>query len=541
MEPRVFHLDTYGRIPDISRRGLGIGFDYERNNEARTSVLMKDNVFLGPKFFTRMSALPAQEHKGLFLLLVSFSIYTLAFLLFGSSLGSGLAPLSVLPVIVAGWHRGLKSGLGVAILVLPLNTGLFLLAGLPLSTLLEPGSLIGHTTVAIIGMVAGHFGDLNRKLIRQKVKRSSAQEKLRIFRRLIDESNDVLFIVDPKTGHILDMNKMACSTMGFTRREILAMKVFDIELGFEDMASWLAHAERLRQNRSATTEGQHKRRDGSIFPVEVNLHFVSMRNREFIVAECRDITERKRAEKVLIDANNVLEERVRERTSELLETNKKLKQKMIEGARLQQQMIEISEREQRRIGRDLHDGLGQELTGISMLVKALSKNRAIDSKIYFEQVEMVEKSLSNVIRTTRDLARGLVPVVLENEGLPSALQELSENVAEVFGIKCSLRCPADLKCSDPNIGEHLYRIVQEAVNNSIKHGKAKNVDIVVTQEDGKIRLVVRNDGRCFSAYPLRKRGMGLKIMSYRAKTIGGSFGVKRASRGGTEVQLVIPS
>jgi PAS domain S-box-containing protein len=124
-----------------------------------------------------------------------------------------------------------------------------------------------------------------------------SEEKLRFFRNLIDQSNDAFFVNDPETGRILDANDKACINLGYKREELLNMRVFDFEATIPDNFSWNEHVKEIQERRNITLEGQHRRKDGTIFPVEVNINYVVIGNVNYMIAVARDITERKRAEK----------------------------------------------------------------------------------------------------------------------------------------------------------------------------------------------------------------------------------------------------
>ncbi|OPY79343.1 MAG: Oxygen sensor histidine kinase NreB [Syntrophorhabdus sp. PtaU1.Bin153] len=206
-----------------------------------------------------------------------------------------------------------------------------------------------------------------------------------------------------------------------------------------------------------------------------------------------------------------------------------------ERRRLEKQVLEVSEWEQQRIGQDLHDSLSQQLAGIAYLSKVLEQKMATKSlREAFDAAEIVSL-INEAITQTKGLARGLYPVRLEAGGLMNALSELATNVERLFGISCRFEYDRPVFVSDSITAIHLYRIAQEAVNNAIKHGQAKNIVIDLNTENETTVLTIRNDGLAFRrGDPLRK-GMGLSIMKHRASMIGASFDIRNDPDGGTVV------
>lgn len=205
-----------------------------------------------------------------------------------------------------------------------------------------------------------------------------------------------------------------------------------------------------------------------------------------------------------------------------------------ERKQLEAEILRISDYEKQRIGQDLHDGLGQHLTGIELMTEVLEQQLAKESKSGAARAFEIAEHVREAIHQTRMLARGLAPVTLESEGLMCGLQELALTTQSLFKVACSLRCDPPVLMEDKQAAMHLYRIAQEAVSNAIKHGKAKRIEIGLNETEGRINLAVHDDGTGFSKVP-RTKGMGLRIMRYRAGMIGGSLVVQHGAAGGTTV------
>ena len=203
---------------------------------------------------------------------------------------------------------------------------------------------------------------------------------------------------------------------------------------------------------------------------------------------------------------------------------------------LEREIVEISEREQQRIGHDLHDGLGQELTGIAMLSTSLAGELGQNGASEARQAEKVADLIHQTIRHTRELARGLCPVNLEDEGLVAALRMLAQSVSQLPGVECTFETDA-VGAVDSIVASHLYRIAQEAINNALRHGKAHHIEMRFISSNG-CTISVKDDGVGMPPNP-PESGMGLRLMEYRAKAIRGSIRIRPADGGGTVVECSV--
>jgi two-component system CheB/CheR fusion protein len=245
-----------------------------------------------------------------------------------------------------------------------------------------------------------------------------------------------------------------------------------------------------------------RRKNGTVFPMDLSVSEVRLANRRLFTGFIRDITERKRLEK---------------------------------------EILEISEREQRRIGQDLHDGLCQHLAGIELMSQVLEQKLVRRSKAAAARAGDIARNVRDAIGHTRLLARGLSPVTLESEGLMSALQELALNTEKIFRVACRFDCDPPVLVSDYPAATHLFRLAQEAVSNAIKHGRAKRILIRLKQERGRMILSIIDNGMGFPAQIPKSKGMGLRIMQSRAGMIGGTLVFGRNATGGASVTVTAPS
>jgi PAS domain S-box-containing protein len=211
-----------------------------------------------------------------------------------------------------------------------------------------------------------------------------------------------------------------------------------------------------------------------------------------------------------------------------------------ERKNLAEAILEISAREQRRIAQDLHDGLGQHLTGIAFMSKVLQEKLSDRSLPEAVEAAKILKMVNQAIDNTRQLARGLHPVAAEPRGLMSALKNWASEVEEMFHIRCVFQCDAGLNLHDGNLTTHLYRIAQEAINNAIRHGKSKQILIRLSGNKGTGTLTIRDDGEGFPKTRKNQPGVGLSIMDYRAGMVGGSLKVQQNEDRGVTVACMFP-
>jgi PAS domain S-box-containing protein len=207
---------------------------------------------------------------------------------------------------------------------------------------------------------------------------------------------------------------------------------------------------------------------------------------------------------------------------------------------LQKEILGIGEGVQRRIGQDLHDDLCQQLTGIEFLSQALERRLAGKSPAEAERAREISRLTRQAIGYTRELSHTMSPMELVADGLADALKNLADRTRRVFHIDCRFRGDSNPLADDGVTRIYLYRIAQEAINNAIKHGKAKRILIGLRTNGDNIILGVEDNGVGLPLKLPAKRGFGLRIMDYRAATLGGSLSVQRRKGGGTCVVCSLP-
>ena len=207
-----------------------------------------------------------------------------------------------------------------------------------------------------------------------------------------------------------------------------------------------------------------------------------------------------------------------------------------ERKQLEKEILRISDREQWRIGQDLHDGLGQQLTAIELMCSALKSDLTAVRPDLAEQASRMGRYLREAITQTRSLAHGLTPFMLDATGLQAALAELAQRTASLGRVKCRFECPIPVRLKDSEASGHLYRIAQEAVGNALKHAGAGEIAIRLTGGDGVVRLEISDDGRGLPKTKRGGRGIGMQVIEHRANTIGAELTVE--SKRGKGVAII---
>ncbi|MEO8268619.1 MAG: PAS domain-containing protein, partial [Aureliella sp.] len=211
-----------------------------------------------------------------------------------------------------------------------------------------------------------------------------------------------------------------------------------------------------------------------------------------------------------------------------------------ERRELEKQVLDIATHERRRIGNDLHDGLGQELTGLSMvadsLITALSRKSLPETQI----AEKLSAGLQRTLSQVRALARGLNPVAIDVRGLQSALEEMATRVKDDYQVECVFLCEQEVLFRENKTATQLFRIAQEATTNALRHGQARHIAIDLAMHDDCAELRIADDGSGFQSDGPTGLGTGLQIMRYRAGLIGGQLHINSTPSGGTQVVCRVP-
>ena len=228
-------------------------------------------------------------------------------------------------------------------------------------------------------------------------------------------------------------------------------------------------------------------------------------------------------------------------SSILYVTSIKAKEVALERAnRAEQRIISISEDTQQRIGRELHDDLGQLLTGIAFMSEVLFQKLTSQNQAEAKQASKITAYINDAISKTRTLARGLYPVELKEADLPAMLKNLAKNTEAIYPVKCQFICECEHTVDDPLAAINLFRIAQEAVNNAIKHGNPANISLKLVSSSTGITLEISDDGSGINQTANTKTGLGLRSIQYRASLLGGTMHISALPEGGTRLTVSLP-
>lgn len=402
------------------------------------------------------------------------------------------------------------------------------------------------------------FEKLQNKFIAMDKKASncSTAEKLRIYHEELRQQHEALsaaqleleasrnryaelfdfapvgYVLLSRTGLIEEINFTGASMLGYSRTWLLKSP-FSLYLSERDAPLFFEHmAKCKRAHGLVISEMDVKRKDGSRFAAELvsapeqNPYGGKSGFRTTLI----DMSAHKSLEGSLRCANSELERLVSQRTNELSTALKKLSMQTAERQRLETELAEISEKERRQFGHDLHDDLCQQLAGIALGASALSKTLASKKVEEAEDLFQIAQSINDAITLAKDIARELHPVELTNGGLAAALTDIAARVDN--GIRCRFVQKGRLHSIPEESALALFRIAQEAVGNALEHSNAKAIVIQLRATRQALHLSVEDDGVGLPA-KCTSEGMGLGIMRYRANAIGAELVIKRSKNGGT--------
>lgn len=207
---------------------------------------------------------------------------------------------------------------------------------------------------------------------------------------------------------------------------------------------------------------------------------------------------------------------------------------------LEREVMEIATLEQQYIGQELHDSAGQELTGLALMADALTRRLQDRNPAEAELATRITTGLGRVHELIRAVARGLVPVEMDSQGLRAALDDLMTRVSQEAGVQCAFHCEDAVLVKSNVAATHIFRIAQEAVSNSLRHGRAGHIDVTIGVHSDMLILKVQDDGMGMPVGPTTIAGLGMRILQHRAAMLGGTLQIMPCEPQGTLVVCTIP-
>ncbi|MFN1834169.1 PAS domain S-box protein [Balneola sp. MJW-20] len=351
----------------------------------------------------------------------------------------------------------------------------------------------------IVYMITAAFDFRAQKNMEEKLEQSKQRADV-----ILNTTVDAIISID-RYGIIQSFNKAAERIFGYLAEEIIGENV-NILMPHTHSGS---HDKYIRSYRESgenniigkSRELRGKRKNGEIFPIEVAVGEAGHKDQEMFTAIIKDITERRE---------------------------------------LESEIIKISEEERRRIGQDLHDGLGQMLTGIGLMCQNLLARMEANKLPAADELREITHLIKEADKQARTLSHGLVPVELNSVGLCHALEQLCKRAEKLFSIDCTFKGSCDVEIRTEELATHLFRITQEAISNAVKHGKATHVKVLIEDKPESLVLRIEDNGTGFKRTVKNKKinGMGIHTMRYRAHISGGELHIIESNEGRTVIEYV---
>lgn len=337
-------------------------------------------------------------------------------------------------------------------------------------------------------------------LIEQKLRESEARA-----RSILRTTVDAIITIDDR-GSVRTFNKAAEDLFQYKSSEVIGenVNVLMPQPYRREHDGYIRNYHQTGERKiiGIGREVTGKRKDGTTFPMYLAVSEVNVNGQRLYTGIIRDISEQRR---------------------------------------LEQEVLRVSEHERHRIGQDLHDGLGQMLTGITLINQNIAASLKEEHHPLAKDVNEITDLLKEADEYARGLSRNLVPVELDSSGLVAALQRLSSNAERLFNIDCELKNTLNIHFDDPTSLTHLFRIVQEATSNAVKHGNASKVQVDMQANETKLTIKIEDNGTGFAPDWDQHKGLGVRIMKFRSRLIGANLEITESNLGGAAIIVTLLS
>ena len=411
-----------------------------------------------------------------------------------------------------------------------------------------------HTTINELAALHRRIEDLEA----EAAKRKKAEEALQVsetrYRRLFETAQDGILLLNADTGQILDVNPFLIKMLGYSHKYFLRKKLWEIG-PFKDIAASMLRFSELQKKGYVRYEHLPvETRDGRLIDVEFVSNVYLVAHKRIIQCNVRDITLRKHTEGELQKARDELELRVEQRTAELSGMTEHLKQEILERKKTEIELIKsgvqlrdlfwhlrsVREEERARLARELHDGLGQELTALKIdlsLIGKLYKNHKPINKKTGTMIKQVDATIGTVKRICTELR----PSLLDHLGIGAAIEWQVTEFEKRTGIKCSVFIRPKGIILDQDVSIAVFRILQELLTNVVRHSQATKVRCALEKKQEMIALNFSDNGRGITQKQISKpRSFGLMGIRERVNYLAGKFEIKGIPDEGTSIMVSIP-
>jgi PAS domain S-box-containing protein len=375
----------------------------------------------------------------------------------------------------------------------------------PVGTLLA-GLLVTGLFTGWLAMLTGRTATVEKMVTKRTRELYESEQR---FRRLVDNAGDAFFLHDAD-GKILDVSKRACQSLGYTREELLAMTIADIDVHYISL-NLMKHSKHPTEEYPVSFEGVHRRKDGTTFPVEIRLALLIVGEKRLMLSLARDITDRKRAEEALHDEQRLLRD-----------------------------MLDLLEQDRKLVAYEIHDGLAQQLTAAIYKFQAVELQKDSDPaaarKLFDESIGLLREALAE----TRRLISGLRPEILDELGVVAAIDSLIAEHRKRGGPEIEFSHPAEFERLAPPLESAAFRIVQECLTNACRYSQSPKVLVELQTAHERVQIHVQDWGIGFDPARIGTGHFGLRGIRERARLLGGAASIQSELGQGTQIHIVLP-